>query len=210
MTCRIVNLGLPKSGTTTLGTALARAGLRVADHKIRRNQTSDRDLSGSFVGKQIYAGYFETGDPLAKLDMYDALGEISALKPPASFWPQCDYVILQAMRRARPETRFVATRRPTLDIASSMRRWGNLGTQRLPNGTVPGLPHGFGGAPGTLERWITGHYAMLNELFAGDSAFLELDVGSETAAQDLGRHLSLDLPWWGKANQNTSRPETTI
>ncbi len=207
MTCRIVNLGLPKSGTTTLGTALERAGLTVADHKIRRGQCNDPALAGSFVGKQIYAGYFECGDPLAKLDIYDALGEISALKPPASYWPQCDYLILQAMRRARPETRFVATRRPTEDTASSMRRWGNLGTQRLPNGSVPGLPHGFGAEPGALERWIDGHYAMLAEVFAGDPAYLELDVGAGDAAAQVAGHLSLDIPWWGKANENTTNPE---
>ena len=38
---RVINLGLPKSGTTTLARALRKAGLHVADHRIKPVQTDD-------------------------------------------------------------------------------------------------------------------------------------------------------------------------
>lgn len=48
---RVVNLGLPKSGTTTLGKALRRAGLNVADWKIRDGQSENDALKDEAGGQ---------------------------------------------------------------------------------------------------------------------------------------------------------------
>ncbi|SDY00331.1 sulfotransferase family protein [Citreimonas salinaria] len=205
MTVRLVNLGLPKSGTTTLATALEAAGWRVADHKLRHGAGHPARLAGTFVGRQIYDGYFETGDPLARLDGFDALSEISGLKGGRSFWPQCDYAVLKAMRLARPGLLFVATTRPAADISDSMRRWQGLGEERLPVGAVPGLPAGYGATQAQRVRWIEGHYDMLRDIFGGDPRFVELDVAAPDAADRLSAHLGIDLPWWGRANVNPVR-----
>ena len=47
MTLLVVNLGLPKSGTTTLAKALRMSGLRVADHRMRGRNTDDPALKGA-------------------------------------------------------------------------------------------------------------------------------------------------------------------
>ena len=199
---RVINLGLPKSGTTTLARALGAAGLKIADHKVRRRDTKAPDMGGTFIAHQLYRGYFDTGDPLAYLGLYDGLSEISALRPPLSLWPQCDPALLHALRERHPDLRLVATRRAPQAISDSMRRWNSLGEDRLPAGNVPGLPAGWGGVDAHRIRWIEGHYAMLDRMFAGDPRFLALDVGAADAADRLGAHLGLSVPWWGRANAN--------
>lgn len=201
---KLVNLGLPKTGTTTLAYALTQAGWTAADHKVRRIHTRETGLGGTFVGRQMYNGYFECGDPFVHLDpYYDALTEISALNGDVSLWPQCDYAMIKAMRMARSDMLFVATWRPARDVSDSMRRWNNLGTDRLPAGHIPGLPGGFGATDKERVQWIEGHYAMLRDIFGDDPRYLELSVGDERAQDQLAAHLGLDLPWWGRMNVNT-------
>ncbi|WP_299921350.1 hypothetical protein [uncultured Pelagimonas sp.] len=199
---KCVNLGLPKTGTTSFAFALEKAGWRVADHKVRRIHTREPGLGGTFVGRQLYNGYFE-GDPFKYLDIYDALSEISVLKGDTSLWPQCDYALIKAMRLARPDVLFVATLRPASETSDSMRRWNNLGTDRLPTGAIPGLPMGYGESDADRVRWIEGHYDMLRDIFGDDPRYLELPMSAKDARQRLSSHLGLDLPWWGKMNVNS-------
>ncbi|KMK67331.1 hypothetical protein [Puniceibacterium sp. IMCC21224] len=210
MTCRVINLGLPKSGTTTLARALEQAGLRVADHKIRRGRNPDLAIAGSYVARQLYDGYFRSGDPLERLGGFDALTEVSVLTRDLCLWPQCDFGLITALRERHPDLRFVASWRAPRSLSGSMLRWSNLGTDRLPQGQVPGLPRGFGET--TLERvqWIEAHYAFLRMMFRDDPRFLEYDVADPEAPEKIGAHLGLTLPWWGKANENTGMPATLI
>lgn len=203
---KLVNLGLPKSGTTTLSEALNKAGWLAADHKVRRAQNAEHGIGGTFIGRQLYNGYFNSGNPFEFLDFYDALTEISVLKGDISLWPQCDYALIKAMRMSRPKLRFVATWRPAPELSDSMRRWNNLGKDRLPAGTLPGLPRGYGETDAERIRWIEGHYDMLRDIFGDDPRYLELPVGAEDARARLATHIGLDLPWWGRANVNTENP----
>ncbi len=204
---RLVNLGLPKSGTTTLAHALEQAGWRVADHKVRRVHTRTPGLGGTFIGRQLYNSYFACGNPFATLDpLYDALTEISVQNRGTSLWPQCDYAMIKAMRLAQPAVRFVATWRPAAEISDSMRRWNNLGTDRLPAGHIPGLPVGYGTEEPQRLRWIEGHYQMLRDLFGEDPRFLELPMAAPDARDRLAAHIGTDLPWWGRKNVNEDTP----
>ncbi|WP_372614718.1 hypothetical protein [Aquicoccus sp.] len=203
---KLVNLGLPKSGTTTLAHALEQAGWLCADHKVRRSIKQSGTLGGDHVGRVIYRGYFETGDPFHHLGFYDALTEISVLRKDLTFWPQCDHAVIQAMRHTHPDLRFVVTYRPPDKLSDSMRRWNNLGSVRLPNGVIPGLPHGFGGTDAERVRWIEGHYAMLRDIFGNDRRFLELPMDAPDARQRLAAHLGIDIPWWGRKNVNDTTP----
>lgn len=199
---RVINLGLPKSGTTTLGEALKRAGLSVADHRIPGAEIGSGDRRRRFVGDLLYAGYFRTGDPLADLDAFDAIAECSYLTGPRSVWPQMDFGLIEAIRTHDDGVRFVAThRRPKL-LARSMLAWSNM-NDRLQRAQIPGLPHGYGET--TLERvtWIKAHYAHLRRIFGARSEqFLMLDVAAEDAREQLADFLGIALPWWGRANPN--------
>lgn len=198
----IINLGLPKSGTTTLGEALRSAGLRVADHKVRGGDGAPPEVTGGPIARHLYDGYFHDGDPLARLGFYDALTEISILRPNLSLWPQTDFGLLQTVRDLHPDARFVLSWRPAEDIADSMRRWRNLGRERLPRNPVPGLPAGYGYEPLDLIRFIEGHHAFVARIFQDDPKFLWLDVGAPDAQAALARFIGRPVPWWGRANAN--------
>lgn len=205
MSLRLVNLGLPKSGTTTLGHALKLAGLKVADYRIRPHQTGGRDArEGAFVADLLYRGLYGSGDPLAHLDGFDALSETSRLRG-RSVWPQTDFALIEALRARHPGLRFVATRRDAFAMAQSMLRWSDM-VARLTRMPVPGLPAGYGETAAQRMRWIEGHYAFLAAVFGDDPRYLELDVAATDAPLRLGAHLGIDLPWWGTANAN---PEST-
>ncbi len=203
---KVINLGLPKSGTTTLSEALEHAGMRVADWRIRPSQS---EKMRGFVGKLMYQGYYDCGDPLYHFDEFNAFTEISIVRDGKNMWPQTDWALLSAIRARHPGVRFLLSHRDPVKHADSMRRWSNLGTRRLPMKAVPGLPEGFGYKPGELERWIEGHTTFCRHVFAGASDFMEYDIEDPEAPKKIATYLGIDLPWWGTANRNEERPEGT-
>ncbi|PKP73254.1 MAG: sulfotransferase family protein [Alphaproteobacteria bacterium HGW-Alphaproteobacteria-6] len=200
---KVINLGLPKSGTTTLGEALKRAGLSVADWKIRPGQAPG--LRG-FVGKLMYEGYFSSGDPLSLMPGFDAFTEIDIVRHGLNLWPQTDWGLISAIRAHHPGARFILTRRDPAKLSDSMARWSDLGRRRLPEAAVPGLPAGYGASDAERIRWIEGHHAFCGRVFAGAADYLEYDVEDTEASARIGAFLGLDLPWWGVANANPRGP----
>lgn len=203
---RVINLGLPKSGTTTLSEALKRAGLTVADWRVREGQSRGDGLLGEFVGRLMYLGYYETGDPLALMDEFDAFTEISVVREGHNLWPQTDWALIAAIRAHHPGARFVLSTRPPAHISDSMARWSNLGAARLPQAQIPGLPAGRGGTDADRIRWIEGHHAFCRQVFAGAPDFLEYDTEDPQAPVRVAAFLGRQLPWWGRANMNRKRP----
>lgn len=202
MTLVTVNLGLPKSGTTTLAKALRQSGLVVADHRLRGHNAPDPALKRAFVAEMLYRGYFEHGDPAALLPGIEALSEMSMLRDGRSLWPQCDIALILALRAHHPGIKFLATRRDAFAMSQSMLAWTNLGSSRLPASYVPGLPPEFGTTTKERMQWIDGHYAGLQYLFRDDPDYLEVDIAAPDARDRLAGFLGRDLPWWGRLNAN--------
>ncbi len=200
---RIVNLGLPKTGTTTLTDALRQAGLTVADWKIRRGQSVNSDITGEHVGKIIYGDYFNSGDPLARLDEFDMINEMSAVRHDRSLWPQTDFGLLSAIQEHHPNVKFLMTYRDPAKTANSMMRWNNLGKRRLPMADIPGLPRGFGSEEHELARWLDGHFKFCRRVFQGCDNFLEYNIEDADAQGKIASYLGIDLPWWGQSNVGT-------
>ncbi len=198
---RVVNLGLPKSGTTTLGQALTESGLHTVDHRLHKHLTRKPELTGQFVAHVMYEDFFRCGDPLARLDEFDGFGEISALHDGNPAYPQMDPKMIEAIARHHPGVRFVATWRDPAALSRSMVKWNNL-VRRLKRNSVPGLPVGYGGEEHERLAWIEGHYEFLDTLFGGDDMYLRLDVADPDVRQDLGRHIGRRIAWWGTANEN--------
>lgn len=206
----MINLGLPKSGTTTLGKALAKAGLRVADWKVREGQSEDDALKGEFVATCLYRGYFEAGDPLAAMEEFDAFSEISTISKGLSLWPQFDYGLLSEIEKQHSGAKFILSMRPAEDVVDSMMRWSNLGSRRLPNYSVPGLPEGFGTTPDQLVRWVNGHYAFVRKAFGKQDNFLEYRIDDPDAPKLIGEFLGIELPWWGRSNENKNNASADV
>lgn len=197
----VINLGFPKSGTTTLAHALRAAGLNVADWRL----PGPKRAGARFVGTELYRGYFQTGDPLSYMRHFDAFAQIDVMSQGLNLWPQTDYGLIKAIRDHHPGARFVLSYRDPMKQADSMRRWSNLGTVRLPEGSVPGLPATHGKTVEELARWIGGHYAFCRRIFAGDRDFLEYDMANGDAAERISEFLDISIPWWGVANANPGK-----
>ncbi|MDE4275603.1 sulfotransferase family protein [Phaeobacter gallaeciensis] len=202
MSLKVINLGLPKSGTTTLGKALSQAGYSVADHRLRDREEDKPGKRRIFVGSLLYKGLYERGDPMAYLDGFDALSEVSFIHGKFSVWPQFDFALLQVLKDLNPGLKFIATRRDAASHSKSIMAWNNLGTARLPASTVPGLPIGYGKTPEQQMIWIDGHYEALKHWFREDPDYLEINVADAGAQARVGAFLGRDLPWWGQANVN--------
>ena len=198
----VVNLGLPKSGTTTLARALREAGFTVADYRLRRSDAGQTRRRGRYVAGRIYSGYFTHGDPLHELSEYNAFSEISMIRAAQSFWPQTDFGVIDAIEKHHPGVRFLASARDPQAQSMSLLRWSDLGANRLPKLTVPGLPRGFGETGHERIRWIEAHHAFLRRIFAGRDNFLEYDIADPQAPAKIGAFLGRDLPWWGRLNAN--------
>lgn len=202
MSLTVVNLGLPKTGTTTLARALRRAGLHVADHRIRPKQTKNRSIHNKLVAELLYKGYFEAGNPAAMLYGFDAISEMSTLSEGKSLWPQMDFALIEALRETNPGVKFLASGRNSWDVSQSMLAWSNLGSVRLPESIVPGLPEGYGHTSKERIQWIDGHYAALRKFFGNDDEFLEYDVSAPDVTDLLSGFLGHPVTWWGRANAN--------
>ncbi|WP_147105899.1 sulfotransferase family protein [Tateyamaria sp. syn59] len=202
MTLKVVNLGLPKTGTTTLARALRRAGMRVADHRIRPRQTENTELHDAFVADLLYRGYFETGDPGFYFDGFDGISEMSLLREGRSLWPQMDFGLIMAIRAHHPGVKFLASNRDPFNLSQSMLAWSDLGTARLPAGNIPGLPEGFGETSIERMQWIEAHYSHLRAIFREDDDFLEYDVADPAARDLIGGFLETPVHWWGRTNVN--------
>jgi hypothetical protein len=205
MSLVVVNLGLPKSGTTTLARALRRSGLSVADHRIRAKQTTEAALIDAYVGELLYQGYFDIGDPAALIPKFAAISEMSVLRKGRSVWPQTDFALISAIKAHHPKVKFLASRRDSFAMSQSMLGWSDLGTARLPQNDIPGLPVGYGETSKQREQWIDGHYATLRQLFKDSPDFLEYDVSDENAPTLIGDFLGRKMPWWGKLNTSPVR-----
>lgn len=202
---KVINLGLPKSGTTTLGEALKRAGLKVADWKIHQGQSEDPEIIHDFVGRLMYRAYYGCGDPLALMHEFDAFTEISMVARGFNEWPQTDYGLISAIQRHHPGAKFLLSARSPADIVNSMRNWSNMGKRRLPMYAVPGLPEGYGKKPEELERWVAAHSAFCRKIFEGSDVFLEYNPADPEAPKKIGEFLGIELPWWGRANVKQER-----
>lgn len=202
MVLKVINLGLPKSGTTTLNKALTQAGFTVADHRLKDREQEQAGKRRVFVGWLLYRGLYERGDPMAFMREYDAVSEISFIHGKYSVWPQFDFALLKTLKELYPELRFIATRRDAESHSKSIMAWNNLGSTRLPASTVPGLPIGYGKTPEQQMIWIDGHYEALKHWFRDDPSYLEVDVADAKAQAKISAHLGCELPWWGKANVN--------
>ncbi|MGE4064899.1 MAG: hypothetical protein AB7E79_16160 [Rhodospirillaceae bacterium] len=87
-------IGFPKSGTSTIHTALERSGLRSAHWRCDQG----------FVGQIIYENYYAARDPLHSLTTFDAITQADVCLPAMgiNFWPNLDFNILGAILTAHP------------------------------------------------------------------------------------------------------------
>lgn len=210
---RVINLGLPKTGTTTLTRALRRAGMVCVHWRIKPRHSTAKTLVNRTLGSVLYEDYFKHGDPLKRLSKFEALNELSFAGQTESLWPQTDWALLDAIQTKHPKVKFLLNMRDPALTAASMMRWKGLGQHRLPGANVPGLPLGYGRSEPELARWVLGHFIFCERVFAGCSNFLAFDIADPNASAKISKFLGVTMPWWGRANATTAAappPETIL
>lgn len=194
----VLVVGFPKSGTSTLNRALRASGLRTAHWRWKNRP----------IGKLIYDGWYDRGDPFAFFKGLDAITQMDYCRPEdmLNFWPNLDIALLLAIREMYPGCRFILNHRPAGETASSMDRWHRL-TARLAWSDIVGLPVSRGTSTEERSRWIETHHRALRKVFADDPLFLDLDITASDARDRLAAFLGIEIRWWGVANANLD-PDT--
>ena len=186
---KLMVIGFPKSGTTSITRSLEASGLRAAHWLDDKNR---------FVGELIYHAVLNGKDPFAHLKQYDAITQADACIPKegVNFWPNLDFAILRAIRRAHPSCLFVLNYRRPEAICESFNHWRGM-QKRLQVADIPGLPAKSGGTREQLIRWIENHYDACRSYFADDERFIEIDIESPDAPERLGEALGITIKGWG-------------
>jgi len=186
---KLMVIGFPKSGTTSITRALEESGVKTAHWRDHRRR---------FVGALIYYAALEGLDPFAHLAGYDAITQADICLPARNlnFWPNLDFAMLSAIRRAHPDCLFLLNYRRPDAICDSIMNWRDL-HDRLRESDIPGLPAGFGGERKHLLAWIENHFAACRSFFANDPCFLEIDIESDDVPDRLGDALGIPITGWG-------------
>lgn len=201
----LVVVGFPKSGTTTIQTAFTKSGIKSV-HWMKDDKP---------VGQLIYEGYYQEQDPFFHFDGIQAITQMDfcdfikeqGRRRLVSLWPNLDIAMLLAIRRRYPECKFILNYRDPEKTVSSISRWFNL-QDRITRAECPNLPSGFG-TSSELVQWIENHHQTLRDLFADDKNFIEIDIASPTAKQELESFIGTEFSWWGVKNKGKSTTTTT-
>jgi len=194
MAITIFNLGLPKSGTSTLQVALHSAGRETLHWYSRRADT--------YIGAAMYKRYLAGQSITHDFQWADAITQADLMTLETSYWPQMDPALMKALLAQNQGMRFTLNIRDPAKTADSMERWSNFMT-RLHKIGAPGLPPRMASRKGAIVRWIEGHYANIRATY-GDS-LVEYDIEDPRAPEILSAALGFDLPWWGLSNKNNGQ-----
>lgn len=187
---RLLLVGLPKSGTTTVHRALTESGLTSAHYK----------WQGVFCGELMYRSYLRGVDPLLWLPECVTQADVCSMADRINLWPQMDYGLLDKVREVHPEIVLALNTRDPDAVIRSITGWKDY-RSRLVRADVPGLPVGAGREDDELRDWIVNHYQRMRFYFESRKVrSVEFDIAWKEAPDILGAALGIKLAWWGVEN----------
>jgi hypothetical protein len=156
----------------------------------------------------MYRALYSGKDPFALLPGIDAVTQADVCIPSlnVNLWPNLDFAMLSAVRRAHPKCLLLLNYRDPGAIADSIIKWEDL-QQRLTVSDVPGLPRTVGAKRGELIIWIENHFDACRRFFANDEYFLEIDIESPDVPKRLGEALGIEIVGWANHKARTLEDE---
>jgi len=195
-----INLGLPKSGTSSLYDYYSCGNVYSSHHKCKLETCGECVLANVEAGRPPldscgnYAFY-------GQLDVdginYDSEGNWPGEGTPCYF-PQLS--ALQELHDAYPTARFTLTTRPPAHWLASVVGWGLQ--ERLVNCDLPGLPKSKG-SEDELMAWFSSHLDTVREFVAAHPShgpLLEIDIEDDRTGQVLAEATGIPATCWGKSN----------
>lgn len=196
---KVVCIGAPKTGTSTMCRALRSARLR-AEHGTDPND-------GMPYALMIQRAFVNGKDPLAYIPRdVEAITDANLTRAPAwgnaAAWPLLDVRVVQGIRARNPEMTIILHRRDSRLWLNSVDAWKDL-RARLDMAELPGKgPHPYTD-DGTRD-WLEGLYRNIEEAMQGDPKFLSIDIADPEAPEKIGRAIGRKIKWWGRENRNAS------
>ena len=193
---KLMAIGFPKSGTTSLTRALFKSGVTPVHWRTFKE--------GHFVGVQMYRALYSGKDPFALLPGVEAVTQADVCIPSLklNLWPNLDFAMLSAIRRSHPTCLLLLNYRNPEAIADSIIKWEDL-QQRLTVSDIPGLPRTIGRKRGELISWIENHFDACRRFFANDEHFVEIDIEGPDVAEQLGKALGIKIVGWANHKART-------
>lgn len=174
---RILCVGFPKSGTTTLYKALKSAGLDAVHRK-----GTGRSPAGYVLYREYMNSYKWKGD--------DIITQLDTCRKGMNVWPQLDYEFL---RWADKRSKLILQMREPGKILRSIKNHGDLRTRIV---YAPGL-YGSKTTDNDILTWIRRHYERVLRIFPD---ILAIHIDDSNAQSILSKYLDIKIPWWGVAN----------
>ena len=182
-----INLGFPKSGTSSLYDYYTCGNVGSSHHKCKLETCGECVFANVEAGRAPldscgnYAFY-------GQLDIdgigYDSEGSWPGDKHALCYFPQLS--ALQELHDAYPTARFTLTTRPPAHWLASVDGWGLR--DRLVDCNLPGLPEGKGADDQELMTWFSSHLDTVREFVAANPShgpLLEVDIEDDSTGQVL-------------------------
>jgi len=207
---RVLVLGLPKCGTTSLHEAFKSIGLTSVHWALRAGEdlSADKQLRLHGVGaderliaRLMQRAAAENKAPLAHLPpTVNAVAEMNGLYwtdgGAEGFFPQMS--LLEELVRWYPDAHYILNVRPIRNWIASVNSHNDM-RQRLASAELPGLPRGAGYDDGELRDWVGRHHDRVQQVLSKKRArLLVFDIeqhGERELSTFLGRRVT-----WKKCN----------
>jgi len=203
----IINLGFPKSGTSSLFDYYSCGQVASSHHKCKQETCGECVFSNLKAGR---APLDECGNYAfyGQLDIdginYDGQGIWPGNEHALCYFPQIS--ALQELHDAYPNASFTLTTRPPAHWLASVTGWSNM-QQRLVGCDLPGLPEGAGKTDEELVTWYSDHLNHVRAFVAANPShgpLLEIEIEGYSAGQVLEEATGIPASCWGKANCKSS------
>lgn len=188
MSFKVLGVGLPKTGTTTLYEALLSTGLQVLHQKSGWRQPHAGVLMMQAMREQRPLHQYLPG--------IDAVTQLDNCGKGEHAWPQFDEGFLRQFRHENPDAVVVLHTRSSVKTINSINHWADF-RERLCK-SAPGLKPGASDTD--LTVWQLKYYDFIRKFFTGDKLFLEFEIEDPCARERLELMIGRQVMWWGKAN----------
>mmetsp|Transcript_11707 Transcript_11707/g.17890 ORF Transcript_11707/g.17890 Transcript_11707/m.17890 type:complete len:222 (+) Transcript_11707:2-667(+) len=186
----VLNMGMPKEGSSTLQDFFKCAGFR-ASHSQCGNLMQKAAQNGE---NPLSACNTNWGGELHM--------QLDISRPPTCYYPQIQ--LLDEIHRGSPNATFILLFRPVMDWIKSIDHWQDM-RKRFVKCDLPGLPEGVGGRMEDMVQWHCGHVQHVREFVAHhpSHALIELDLyDTERNQRVMSTLFNASSECWGHSNIN--------
>ncbi len=202
-----LNLGFPKTGTSSLHKFFECGGLRSAHYRCNRIDSCARCIRQS-----VEAG----GAPLELCELGGNNIDVYAQMDDGNYFPQIE--VLDDIVAAYPEATLFLTFRNMTKWYNSLKKWpprkrGPHLNDKLRENNITGFPTGVGKNVSEFSEWFCNHVQRVRRVVNDNPSLtlVEVDIEDANIAKRMSDMFEIDKNCWGHANVNPiANPDLNI